>query len=82
MKKAKKNYQFPVFIQKNEDGYYFIECPIFKSCYTQGKSVEKALDNIKEVIELCLEEEESQEIIKHYKPQNFGLYTLNTQVYA
>ena len=76
------NLQFPAFIQKGEDGFYFIECPIFKSCYTQGKTIEEALENIKEVIALCLEEKNNQELIKDYNPQNFGFYTLNTQVYA
>ena len=82
MEKIKKNYQVPVFIQKDEDGYYFIECPVFRSCYSQGKTKNEALENIKEVIELCLEETENKEIIKGYKPQNFNFQTLNTQIYA
>ncbi len=82
MQKVGKNYKFPVFIQKDEDGFYFIECPIFKSCYTQGETKEEALENIKEVIELCLEEKDNQEIIKEYKPQNIGFQLLNTKIYA
>ncbi len=82
MRKIKTNYQFPVFVQKDDDGCYFIECPIFKSCYTQGRTVEEAIENIKEVIDLCLEERENRDLIKKYEPQNFGFYTLSTKVYA
>ena len=71
-----KNSQFPVIVEKDEDGFYVVECPLFKGCYSQGKSLDEALKNIKEVIELCLEEKENQEIIKHYKPQELGLYNL------
>ena len=55
---------FPVIVQKDEDGFYFVECPIFDGCFTQGKTVEKALENIKEAIELCLEEKENRALVK------------------
>lgn len=50
-----KNYQFPILIEKDEDGYYFAECPVIQGCYTQGKSYKEALKRIKEVIELHVE---------------------------
>ena len=61
-KKAKiitKNRQFPVFVEKDEDGFYVVECPLFRGCYSQGETLDGALNNIREVIELCLEEKEN-----------------------
>jgi len=71
-----KKGQFPIIFERDEDGFYVVECPLFKGCYSQGKSLDEALKNIREVIELCLEEKENQEIIKYYKPQELGLYSL------
>ena len=52
------NYTFTVIVERDEDGFYVAEVPDLKGCYTQGKSLEEVLKNIKEVIELCLEAEE------------------------
>ncbi len=50
-------YDFSVLIEKDEDGYYVATVPALKSCYTQAKTLEELHPRIKEVIELCLEEE-------------------------
>jgi predicted RNase H-like HicB family nuclease len=71
-----KNRPFPVIVEKDEDGFYVVECPLFKGCYTQGKSLDEALKNIREVIELVLEEKENQEIFKSYKPKELSLHTI------
>ena len=47
---------FTVLIEKDENGTYVAEVPDIKGCYTQGDSVEEVMKNIKEVIEMCLEE--------------------------
>jgi predicted RNase H-like HicB family nuclease len=52
-----KVYNFSVLIEKDEDGYYVATVPALKSCYTQAKTLEELYPRIKEVIELCLEEE-------------------------
>jgi predicted RNase H-like HicB family nuclease len=52
-----KKYSFTVIVEKDEDGFYVAEVPDLKGCYTQGETIEEALENIKEVIELCLEAE-------------------------
>ena len=51
------NYTFTVIIEKDEDGFYVAEVPDLKGCYTQGKTLEEVLKNLREVIELCLEAE-------------------------
>ena len=48
---------FTVIIEKDENGTYMAEVPDLKGCYTQGDSVEEVMKNIKEVIEMCLEEQ-------------------------
>jgi predicted RNase H-like HicB family nuclease len=52
----------PLFVEKDEDGFYVVECPVLEGCYAQGKTIDEALKNIREVIEMILEEKEAQEI--------------------
>ncbi|MGM0532805.1 MAG: type II toxin-antitoxin system HicB family antitoxin [Bacteroidota bacterium] len=47
---------FYVIIEKDEDGFLVGEVPSLKGCYAQGKTLEELLKNIREVIEMCLEE--------------------------
>jgi predicted RNase H-like HicB family nuclease len=68
--------QIPVFIEKDEDGFYVVECPIFEGCYSQGKTVDEALRNIREVIELIVEEERNREILAAYHPRELSLHTI------
>ena len=52
---------FKVFLERDEDyGGYVVRCPSIHGCYSQGKTVEEALANIREAIELCLEDMESR----------------------
>ena len=44
-----------VVIEKGEDGYYVASVPALKGCWSQGKTREEALKNIREAIELFLE---------------------------
>jgi len=43
-------------VEQDEAGHFVAECPAFKACYTQGKTYEEAIENIKDVIALCLAE--------------------------
>lgn len=72
----KKTYQLPLLIEKDEDGLFVVECPIFSGCYAQGKTLDEALKNIREVIDLCLEEKENQQVLKNFHPQELSFYTL------
>ncbi|MDZ7336736.1 MAG: type II toxin-antitoxin system HicB family antitoxin [candidate division KSB1 bacterium] len=53
-------YNFTVLIEKDEDGFYVATVPALKSCYTQAKTMEELYPRIKEVIALCLEEQQPQ----------------------
>jgi len=71
-----KTSQFPVVVEKGEDGFYVVECPLFQGCYTQAKSLDKALKNIKEVIGLCLEEKENQQVGASFQPSEFSIHSI------
>jgi predicted RNase H-like HicB family nuclease len=49
--------EFYVIIEKDEDGYYVGEVPQLRGCYSQGQTIDELMVNIKEVIQLCLEDE-------------------------
>jgi len=71
-----KGLTLPLFIEKDKDGFYVVECPILEGCYAQGKTIDEALKNIREVIEMILEEKETQEILKFYRPSEISLHTI------
>ena len=66
----------PVFIQRDEDGFYVAECPVFDGCFTQGKTVAEALKNLRVVFELVLEEPDEQERLDAYDPVGSGVYSV------
>jgi len=68
--------QVPVFIEKDEDGFYIVECPLFEGCYSQGKTVDEALRNIREVIDLIVQEKRSRDILATYRPRELSLHTI------
>jgi predicted RNase H-like HicB family nuclease len=76
MLKKYRDTQLPLFIEKDEDGFYVVECPVFDGCYSQGKTLDEALKNIREVIELILEERDNEKIIKSYRPREVSLHTI------
>lgn len=51
-----ETYRFQVIIEQDEDGYYVADVPALKGCHTQGRTCEEALENIREVISMCIEE--------------------------
>ncbi len=55
-----RNKEFYVVIERDEDGIYVGEVPQLKACYSQGETIDELMQNIREVIELCLEEIEEE----------------------
>ena len=49
--------QFTVILEPGENGYIVARCPALKGCWSQGKSEDEALANIKQAIEGWLEAE-------------------------
>ena len=52
----------PLIIETDEDGVFIVSCPVFKGCHSYGATVEEALANIREVIDMCMEEEKPQQL--------------------
>ena len=54
--------EFYVFVERDEDGYYIGEVPQLRACYSQGKTLDELMHNIREAIALCLEDDQEMEI--------------------
>ncbi|KPK02495.1 MAG: hypothetical protein AMJ56_20875 [Anaerolineae bacterium SG8_19] len=54
---AAKQREFFVVIERDEDGFFVGEVPQLQACYSQGKTLDELMANMREVIELCLEDE-------------------------
>lgn len=48
--------------EKGEDGYFVASVPSLKGCWSQGKTREEALTNIREAIELFLEPDDIETV--------------------
>jgi len=47
---------FKVVLEEDEEvGGYVVSCPGLQGCFSQGDTMEEALENIKEAIQACLE---------------------------
>ena len=55
MSKKLKVYNFPVLIEQSEEGWYIAIVPDIPGCYTQGKTIDQAIERVKEAIEVCIE---------------------------
>lgn len=54
-----ETFGFQVIIEQDEDGYYVADVPSLPGCHTQGKTFEEAIENIREVITMCVKEKNS-----------------------
>lgn len=45
---------YRVIIEKGEDFGYVAHCPAIPGCHSQGKTIEKAIENIRDAIRGCL----------------------------
>ena len=68
--------KLPLVVERGEDGFYVVECPLLSGCYAQGKTLDEALRNIREVIELLLEEDDARAVLKEYRPTEISFHTI------
>jgi len=54
-----KQYDFSIIIEQDDDGY-FATCPELQGCYSQGKTYEEVVSNIKDAINLHLQDRISE----------------------
>lgn len=52
--------RLPVVLRPGEDGWIVAECPVIPGCISQGRTREEALVNVREAIELCLGNQQSE----------------------
>ena len=61
---------FPIIIEQDEDNVFIVSCPLLKGCHsygdTLGDTLPEAMENIKEAILLCLEDEQPEPIQQNY----------------
>ena len=55
----RKEMTIQILLERGEDGYITAHAPSLKSCWSQGKTREEALSNIREAIELYLEPDDT-----------------------
>jgi len=58
--------KFKVIIREDKEspGWYNVSVPSLPGCHSQGRSIEEAIKNIKEAIELYLETDEEELVLK------------------
>lgn len=54
-----KKREFYVVVERDEDGFFVGEVTQLTACYSQGQTLEELMENMRDVICLCLEHEDS-----------------------
>jgi len=56
--------EYTIYIRKRPDQSYIASCPLFPEAHAQGQTFDECLDNIKEMLALCIRHrrEQHQEI--------------------
>ena len=63
--KKEKDMEYTAIIKEMSNGWYFTQCEQVPGAMTQGKTIEEALENLKEAIQLVLEAEREHDIVRH-----------------
>lgn len=71
-----KTYHLPIIVEVDEDGFFIVSCPLFKGCHSYGKTIDEAMDNLKEVIAMCVEEQPVQDSNKFIGVRELEFKTL------
>jgi len=53
----KQKRKFTVLIEQDEEGFYVATVPALRGCHTQAKNLDTLMKRVREVIQLCLEEQ-------------------------
>ena len=51
------HHHVPVIIEQDEDEIIIVSAPTLQGCHSYGRTIDEAMENIKEAISLCLEDE-------------------------
>ena len=55
-----KTLHLPILVEQDEDNFYIVSYPVFRGCHSYGSTIDEALNNFKEVIDRCIEEEQKK----------------------
>jgi predicted RNase H-like HicB family nuclease len=66
MKISRSSVEYQAVFQEEKDGGYSVWVPDLPGCASQGETIEEALENIKEAIELYLEDSPAIEATNDY----------------
>lgn len=66
----------PIIVERDENDMYVVECPTLPGCYSQGQTLDEALRNIREVIELIKDEQAVRTILQDYSPREISFHTI------
>jgi predicted RNase H-like HicB family nuclease len=71
----KKLYNLTVVIEQDEEGRFLAICPALQGCYTEGETIEEALELIKDAMKLHIEDrlENNEPIYKEVKTQKLNI---------
>ena len=53
--------EFTVVVERGEDGYLIGSVPGLHGAHSQGATLDELMENMREVIELCLEDADEQD---------------------
>jgi predicted RNase H-like HicB family nuclease len=58
--------QYTVVVHSTEEGGYWVDVPSLPGCFSQGETIDEAMNNVKEAIELHIQglKDDGQEVPK------------------
>ncbi len=59
MPRIRNTRHFPIIVEEDADGFFVATNPALPGCYSQGKSMEEALANVREATEAALAEHDA-----------------------
>jgi predicted RNase H-like HicB family nuclease len=56
---VKSQRKFTVVIERDEEDYYVATVPVLRGCHTQAKNLDTLMKRVREVIQLCLQDNQA-----------------------
>jgi predicted RNase H-like HicB family nuclease len=56
---VKAQRKFTVVIEQDEENYYVATVPALRGCHTQAKNLDTLMKRVREVIQLCLQDNQA-----------------------
>jgi predicted RNase H-like HicB family nuclease len=62
---VKAHRKFTVVIERDENDYYVATVPALRGCHTQAKNLDTLMKRVREVVQLCLEDNQAAPSLEH-----------------